>query len=139
MKRMIYFFLSMQMFMLSGGLFAVDEEAPPQPRDQGFTQTLVMIGIALLFFYIILWRPEQKRRKAAEELRNSLKKGDRVTAMGMIGTVLRIQEQTVIIKMYDGSKIEFLKGAISDVVPGTEEDVKKAEKEDKTIDIKPVE
>ncbi len=35
--------------------------------------------------------------------------------------------------MVDGSKIEFLKAAISDVQPGTEEDAKKAEKEDKTV------
>jgi len=33
--------------------------------------------------------------------------------------------------MYDGSKIEVLKGAITDVIPGTEEDAKKAEKDDR--------
>ena len=88
----------------------------------GITQTLIMIGVALVFFYFILWRPEQKRRKSAEQLRASLKKGDKVTAMGIIGKVDRIQEQTVILKMIDGSKIEMLKGAITDVQPGTEEE-----------------
>ncbi|MBI3900824.1 MAG: preprotein translocase subunit YajC [Chlamydiia bacterium] len=85
-------------------------------RGQGsFWQTLIMIGIAIVFFYFILWRPEQKRRKAMEQKRSAMKKGDRITAMGIVGTIERIKEQTVIVKMVDGSKIEFLKGAISEV------------------------
>ena len=88
----------------------------------GLTQTLLMIGIALVFFYFILWRPEQKRRKASEKMRTSLKKGDRVTAMGIIGKVDRIQEQTVVLKMIDGAKIEVLKAAITDVQPSTDSD-----------------
>jgi preprotein translocase subunit YajC len=88
----------------------------------GMVQTLLMIGIFLVFFYFIMWRPEQKRRKAAEQMRSSLKKGDRVTAMGIIGKVDRIQDHTVVLKMIDGAKIEVLKAAISDVQPGTEEE-----------------
>ena len=84
-------------------------------------QTLLMIGVALVFFYFILWRPEQKRRKAAEQMRSSLKKGDKVTAMGIVGKIDKIQEQTVILRMVDGAKIEILKAAITDVQPGVEE------------------
>ncbi len=116
MKKIFCAFLTTQVVFTSG-LFA--QEAPP--RDQGFMQTLIMMAIALLFFYFILWRPEQKRRKAMEEQRNTLQQGDKVTAMGIVGTVVRIQENTVILKMYDGSKIEVLKGAITDVMPETEE------------------
>jgi preprotein translocase subunit YajC len=112
-------------------LILLAEDIPQPPRDQGFTQTLIMAGIALLFFYFILWRPEKKRKQEAEEKRNSLKKGDKVTAMGIIGTVYKVQDQTVILRMVDGSKVEFLKGAITDVVPGTVEDVKKVEREEK--------
>lgn len=104
------------------------------PRDQGLWQTLLMVAVAMSFFYFILWRPEQKRRKVMEEQRNSLKKGDRVTAMGIIGTVLRINENTVILKMYDGAKIEVMKAAIQDVIPGTEEEAKKADKEERSLD-----
>lgn len=105
----------------------------PMPRDQGLWQTLLMAAVALFCFYFILWRPEQKRRKVVEEQRNALKKGDRVTAMGIIGTVIRVQDHTIILKMYDGSKIEVLKAAINDVIPGTEEEIKKANKDDKTL------
>lgn len=131
MKTLTSLFIAFQTVLLTGGLYAQETEAPPT-RDQGFSQTLIMIAIALVFFYLILWRPEQKRRKAAEAQRNSLKKGDRVTAMGIVGTVVRVQEHTVIIKMFDGSKLEFLKAAITDVIPGSDEDAIKAEKEDKT-------
>jgi preprotein translocase subunit YajC len=95
--------------------------AAPGAKEGGLSQTLIMIGVALVFFYFILWRPEQKRRKAAEKQRNSMKIGDRVTAMGIIGTVAKIQDNTIIVKMYDGSKIEILKAAITDVQPSAEE------------------
>lgn len=106
----------------AAAIFAQD--ATPSPGG-GMTQTLIMIGIALVFFYFILWRPEQKRRKAAEQMRGSLKKGDRVTAMGIVGRVDKIQEQTVILKMVDGAKIEMLKAAITDVQASTEEESRK--------------
>ena len=103
-------------------IFCIAQTAAPASQGGGISQTLIMIGIALVFFYFILWRPEQKRRKASEQMRNAIKKGDRVTAMGIIGRVDKIQEHTVILKMVDGAKIEVLKAAITDVQSGSEAD-----------------
>jgi len=115
--------------LLCTASWAQDEGAPP--ADRGLTQTLVMFAIVALFFYFIIWRPEQKRRKALEQQRSALKKGDRVTAMGTIGTVMRIEDQTVIIRMYDGSKIEFLKAAISEIHPeASASELKEREKDE---------
>ena len=112
MKKFISFsFLFSFMTMV---LFA-DEAMETTSRQNSFWQTLIMIGIAIVFFYFILWRPEKKRRKAMEEKRGSMQKGDQVTAMGIVGTLDQDKKDTVILKMVDGSKIEFLKGAISDV------------------------
>ncbi len=105
------------LFALPAALFAQD--AAPNPQG-GMTQTLVMIGVALVFFYFILWRPEQKRRKAADAMRDKMKKGDKVTAMAILGTIDRITEHTVVMKMIDGSKIEVLKAAITDVQSSSE-------------------
>ena len=127
MKTKFYFWISTFFFVLTGRLWAQGEPPMGPPPDQSFWQTLVMIGIALLFFYVILWRPEQKSRKALEEQRSALKKGDRVAAMGIIGTVVKIGEETVILKMYDGAKLEFYKAAISDILPEGEENGKKPE------------
>ncbi|OGN64761.1 MAG: preprotein translocase subunit YajC [Chlamydiae bacterium RIFCSPHIGHO2_12_FULL_49_9] len=101
-------------------LFVLAQDAAPNPTG-GISQTLIMIGIALVFFYFILWRPEQKRRKAADAMRSSLKKGDKVTAMGIVGKVERIQDHTVVLKMIDGALIEVLKAAITDVQSSKED------------------
>lgn len=114
------------LFVLSTASLFAQEDLPPG-RDQGFSQTLIMIAIAMLFFYFILLRPEQKRRKQMDDLRTGLRKGDRVVAMGIVGTVDRINENTVILKSYEGAKFEVLKQAITDVQPASEEEVRKNE------------
>lgn len=132
MKSKYYALFTLFCLLLSSGLGA-QEEAAPAP-DQSFVQTLTMIGIAFAFFYFILWRPEQKRRKALEEQRGGLKKGDRVAAMGILGTVVRVGENTVILKMYDGTKLEFYKAAITDILPETEEGAKEGAKKVESIE-----
>src|SRR3990167_8153858 len=86
-------------------------------KQKGGMSTFVVLGMALVLFYFILWRPEQKRRKSVEQQRSTMKVGDRVTAMGIIGTVAKIPENghTVILKMCEGAKIEVLKTCITDV------------------------
>lgn len=113
MKR-LYQTVLFALFTLPLGLSA-QTVLPAEPPEQGLTQTLVMVGIMGAFFYLILWRPEQKRRKELESQRESMKKGDRVVAMGIVGTVSKIQDDTIILKMVDGAKIEVLKGAVSEV------------------------
>lgn len=134
MKAKCYLLLITLSLFLNGRLCAQGEEHAPPPPDQSFWQTLVMIGIAFLFFYVILWRPEQKRRKALEEQRRALKKGDRVAAMGIIGTVVRVGEQTVILKMYDGAKLEFYKAAITDILPESDDNGKKMDDNEKKVE-----
>ena len=102
----------MSSFLLSSQAFA---DGSMQNREGGLPQTFVILGMALVFFYFILWRPEQKRRKQMEAQRNSMKIGDKITAMGIIGTLAQIQENSIVLKMFDGSKIEMLKNAITDV------------------------
>ena len=128
-KNLFYFLVGLQTLFFTTVVVAQENTITETeaPREQGMMQTFIMIGIALVSFYLILWRPEQKRRKAMEQQRSTLKKGDRVTAMGIVGTVVRVDEHTIILKMYDGSKIEMLKAAITDVISGTEEDANKVE------------
>lgn len=114
--------------------------SPAAPgREQGLSQTLIMIAIALFFFYFIMWRPEKKRRKALEQQRGSVKKGDRITAMGILGTVVKVQEETLVMKLYDGAKMEILKAAVSDVQPGGASDKASEEVEDsaKRVELNP--
>jgi len=113
-------FLCFVFYILSPLSLLAEGEASPATRQQNMWQTFVMLGVALVFFYLILWRPEQKRRKKMENKRQGLAKGDRVTAMGIIGTVTRLEANSVILKMVEGAKIEVLKSAITDVQPAVE-------------------
>lgn len=108
--------LSFLALLLSSSVFA--EEAA-QPTQSNFMQIFIILGVAIVFFYLLIWRPEKKRRKAMEERRNAIKKGDKVTAMGIIGIVEKVLDDTVIIKMYDNTKLEFLKGAVSEIHSAT--------------------
>ncbi|WP_348663237.1 preprotein translocase subunit YajC [Chlamydia vaughanii] len=101
------------LFLMSSATLLADEEG--SQTKSTFTQPAVMLGIAILFFYFILWRPEQKRRKAMEKRKSELAKGDKVTAMGILGTIDEIREHTVVLSVASG-KIEMLKAAISEVL-----------------------
>lgn len=98
-----------------------DELPPPPPGEPNVMQTVIMVAIGLAFFYLIMWRPEMKRRKELEEQRDLLSKGDEVIAMGIVGTVSQVLEETVILKMVDGNKIKVIKAAISEVHSREEE------------------
>lgn len=120
MKKLLTSLATGAFLMASMPLFA-EGTAAPAGNSGSLLQTVIMIGVALVFFYFILWRPEQKRRKQMETVRSSMKKGDKITAMGIIGTVAKVQDKSVVISLYDGAKMEILKAAITDVQAGTEE------------------
>lgn len=124
MKKTASFFTALALAS-STALFADGAAAPAAGNNM--MQTGIMLLVAILFFYFILWRPEQKRRKTMEKQRSSLKKGDTVTAMGIVGTVASINEQTIVLKMVEGAKIEMLKSAITEVKSATEEQAQKTE------------
>ena len=84
-------------------------------KEGGMYQSLIMIGIFIVFSYFILYRPEQKRKKRLQSLRQNLKKGDRVVAMGIRATVDEVREKTVILTHVDGSKMEMVSAAITEV------------------------
>ena len=74
---------------------------------------LIVTMFAMLYFFSI--RPENKRKKEAENLRNSLKVGDTVTTIGGItGTICGVKENTVVFETgADRVRIEVTKWAIS--------------------------
>jgi len=95
------------------------EELPPPP-ERGFMQTILMLALMGGAMYFILIRPAQRQRKQLEAQQSSLKVGDKVVAMGIVGTVAKIENDTVILKMVDGTKIEVVKRAINEIVPSAE-------------------
>lgn len=83
----------------------------------GLGSPIIMIVIMVAIFYFMLIRPENKRKKEAEQMRSSLKKGDWLTTIGGIyGRVVAINDRTVVIETSeDRVRMEFLKSAIANV------------------------
>jgi preprotein translocase subunit YajC len=96
---------------------SVFAQTEPVSGNSNLMQMLFMIGFAVIFFYFIIWRPDQKRRKQMEQMRSSITKGSRVTVMGIFGTVDKVEKDTVILSLYQGGKMEVLKNAITDIQP----------------------
>jgi preprotein translocase subunit YajC len=97
-----------------------DEELMDAPvkAAQGSPWTMpMMLGVGFVAIYFLIMRPERKRRREMQNRRDGLKKGDKVTAMGIRGTVVSLKEQTAILSLYDGAKMEVIKAAITEVDP----------------------
>ncbi len=87
------------------------------PVAGGMGSTIMMLVIMIAIFYFFLIRPENKRKKEAEQMRNTLKKGDWLTTIGgLYGRVVAITDRTVVLETSeDRVRVEFLKSAISSV------------------------
>lgn len=78
-------------------------------------ETIIMLVAMLAIFYFLLIRPENKKKKAINEMRNSLKVGDEITTIGgIVGTICAVKDQTIVIETgADRVRVEFTKWAIS--------------------------
>ena len=85
------------------------------PAGGGMMSTIVMVVVMLAVFYFLLYRPENKRKKEAENMRSSLKTGDKVTTIGGItGTVVSVKEDKFVLETgADQVRVEFAKWALS--------------------------
>ena len=92
------------------------------PAGAGMGSTIIMLVLMLAIFYFMLIRPENKRKKEAEQMRSSVKKGDQITTIGgVIGTVVDVKENNIVLETSaDQVRIEFAKWAISSNETATE-------------------
>ena len=76
--------------------------------------TILPMALLFLVFYFVLIRPQRKRDKETQRMRNSIQVGDEViTAGGIVGLVVSIKEDTVVIETGgDRSKIRIKRWAI---------------------------
>ena len=74
---------------------------------------MIVVLIAVMYFFMI--RPENKRKKQAEEMRNSLKKGDTITTIGgIVGKIVMVNPNTIVIETSDDRvRMELTKWAVS--------------------------
>ena len=81
----------------------------------GGMTSIIMIVAMIAVFYFLMIRPENKRKKEAEQMRSAVKTGDEiVTIGGIIGTVVSVKDDKFVMETSaDQVRIEFAKWAIS--------------------------
>ena len=78
---------------------------------------ILLVGLFALFYFIAI-RPQRKRQKEHAEMVGSLQKGDEVvTTSGILGKVMRIEDDFVLLKVADNVELKFQKMAVHAVLP----------------------
>lgn len=107
------------MFMLAADAAGANSAAAADASGAGTTYLIMQAGVWVLIigvFYLIFLRPQRKKEKETAAMRKNLQIGDEVTTTGgIIGIVVRKNEDTVVIETGgDRSKIRIKTWAIAE-------------------------
>jgi len=101
--------------------------APPPNGGGGggsMYSTIIMFGAIFLIFYFMIIRPQQKRAKDREKLLSNMQKGDKViTSAGLHGTIVHIDEKTVLLQVSDNVKLKYERSAIATIIPSSAKEI----------------
>ena len=89
----------------------------------GGMSMIIMMVLLIGVFYFFMIRPENKRKKKAQEMRDNLAVGDTVTTIGgIIGKVVNVKENAIVIETSeDRVRMQLTKWSVSSVGKQTEE------------------
>lgn len=100
--------------ILSPALALAAPATPAQPT----WQLPIMLGLFVLIFWFMVWRPQSKRAKEHKTLIAALSKGDEVTtAAGIAGKVTKVSDDYVSVEVADKVELTFQKQAIVATLP----------------------
>ncbi len=90
-------------------------ETPGAATGGNLLVSLLPLIVLFGMLYFVMIRPENKRKKEAEAMRNALKTGDQViTIGGIVGTVVSVKDDRFVMETSaDQVRIEFAKWALS--------------------------
>ena len=95
-------------------IFAAGSAAAAPP---GWLQFLPIVGMVAIFWFLII-RPQMRRQKEHQAKIASVKKGDQVvTAGGLLGKVIKVDDQYAEIEIAQGVRVKAVKATIGDIVP----------------------
>jgi preprotein translocase subunit YajC len=99
--------------------------AAQSPSGSGGGSAMVQLAFfAAIFaiFYFLLIRPQQKQKRERETMLSAVKPGDRVVmSSGLHGTVVKLSDNAVTLKVADQVRLEFDRSAIGRIVPASGE------------------
>lgn len=80
-----------------------------------------IVGLFALLYFLFI-RPQQKRQKQHQQMVSDLAVNDEITTVGgMIGTIVKVKEDSIILRIADGVRVEFLKNAVGNIRTKTNE------------------
>lgn len=83
--------------------------------DNQYVSLLYIVALFAILYFLMI-RPQQQRQKKHQEMIKNLKPDDRViTVGGIYGTIVKIKDNSMVLRVADNVRIEFLKTAISQV------------------------
>jgi preprotein translocase subunit YajC len=78
-----------------------------------FLPIILIIGV----FYLLVMRPQQKKRRALQEKLSTVQPGDKImTTAGVFGTVASVGDDKFDLEVAPGVRITMIKAAISQIV-----------------------
>ena len=88
-------------------------QAPASPLGILGRPEIMMVAMIVMFYFLLI-RPQQRQKKEMAARIAALQSGDKVvTTAGIHGLVHNVKEHTVVIKVAEGTMIEFDKTAVA--------------------------
>lgn len=102
-------------FVLLGAVITMSGCAESGVGSTSSMYSMIWIVVLLGVMYAVMIIPENKRKKKAQQMRDSIEVGDKITTIGgMIGKVVHVTEDTVTFETgEDRVRIEVTKWAVS--------------------------
>lgn len=119
------------MFFIASAQAAAAAAASSASSGQSSLLSLLPIVVLILVFYFFIIRPQQKRAREENQMRNSLRIGDKiVTTSGIFGSVVQIDDKknVVSIEISKGVNIIIYKSSIGEILKAKEDEKPKLPK-----------
>jgi preprotein translocase subunit YajC len=103
--------------MFASPAYAAAAGSAPSGGALGLIQILPWIAIFAIFYFLLI-RPQQRRMKQHQQMIAAVKKNDvAVTAGGLIGKVVKVDEAEVELEIAPSVKVRVVKGTLSEIRP----------------------
>jgi preprotein translocase subunit YajC len=117
-----WYSLLSSLFTEGGGAVVLIDLAYAQGTQPGggpgslFSSLFLFLPLILIFYFLI-FRPQQKQRKEAQQMLADLKKGDRVvTRGGLLGVIDKVEESRLRLEVGNGLKLHVQRDYVDRVV-----------------------
>jgi len=82
-------------------------EGEAQKTGADWLPTVGLVGLIVVVFYFLMFRPQKKERERMKTMLSNLRKNDEVvTAGGIHGRVVAIKEDVIVIKIDENSDVK---------------------------------